>query len=28
MKKVFVQDKNGKPLDPTNPARARKLLGQ
>ncbi|PTD93604.1 hypothetical protein C9439_05995 [archaeon SCG-AAA382B04] len=26
MKKVFVQDKNGKPLDPTNPARARKLL--
>ena len=26
--KVFVQDKNGKPLDPTNPARARKLLNR
>jgi len=24
--KVFVQDKNGKPLDPTSPARARKLI--
>ena len=24
--KVFVQDKNGKTLDPTSPARARKLL--
>jgi 5-methylcytosine-specific restriction endonuclease McrA len=24
--KVFVQDKNGNPLDPTSPARARKLL--
>jgi len=26
--KVYVQDKNGKPLDPTNPARARKLLAK
>ncbi len=26
--KVYVQDKNGKPLDPTNPARARKLLNK
>lgn len=26
MQKVYVQDKNGNPLDPTNPARARKLL--
>ena len=26
MEKVYVQDKNGKPLDPTNPARTRKLL--
>ncbi len=26
MEKVYVQDKNGKPLDPTNQARARKLL--
>jgi len=26
MSKVYVQDKNGKPLDPTNSARARKLL--
>jgi hypothetical protein len=26
MMKVFVQDKNGKPLDPTTPARARKLM--
>ncbi len=25
-KKIYVQDKNGKPLDSTNPARARKLL--
>ena len=28
MSKVYVQDKNGKPLDPTNPARARKLLNK
>ena len=26
MSKVYVQDKNGKPLDPTNQARARKFL--
>ena len=26
--KVYVQDKNGKPLDPTNPSRARKLLNR
>ena len=26
MSKVYVQDKNGNPLDPTNSARARKLL--
>ena len=26
MEKFYVQDKNGKPLDPTNQARARKLL--
>lgn len=26
MSRVYVQDKNGKPLDPTNSARARKLL--
>ena len=26
--KVFVKDKNGKPLNPTNPARARKLLNR
>lgn len=28
MQKVYVQDKNGKPLDPTNPARARQLLNR
>ena len=28
MSKFYVQDKNNKPLDPTNPARARKLLNK